>query len=520
MSVGRARPSDRLVKDVLDRLSPEFVRELQSLKTEVRELRALRASEIQRLTRLFVESWTKPTARVTHKLFFDDPIWGHTALDERLAVLFGHPLVQRLNYIKQLSFAYLVFPSATHTRLSHLLGTCKLAELALTTVFRNNVVYTEGGIESIDLSVEDRQRLILKAKAAALLHDLGHLPFGHALDRLVGFHNPTHAITSPDKHYSVEYLRKYVAAAIPEELDVDELRSILTHDTEHLSGWDTFVSDLVDSPIDVDRMDFLARDAHMSGLLMGFNSADALIEHMCPFRVDDQIFLTFHDSCLPYIKDLLFAREKMYLNCYENPKKLAAERLFCRLIQNLVEDNGVSMPEAILLSDDQATAVLGLMALGSEENSALLHALVQGTDYLLIHDVGLAGGEDTEVGTWKRTRERTGMGRVAYIETPRQWERNIAMTAGLEGASWRVLAVVPDYKTGEPPGLSTQILQETSLGIKVGPVLRGNPALLADLKKAQEPRSRIRIFADSTLTISQRESVAKAARDLLGSDEG
>jgi HD superfamily phosphohydrolase len=500
----------------LDRLSPEVVDELHSLRTEVQGLRATNRSEIQRLTKLLIDSWTKTSQVTSRKLFFDDPVWGHTVIEEELAVLFRHPLVQRLNYIKQLSFAYLVFPSATHTRLSHSLGTCRLAEMALTTVFRNDVIYTEGGLERIDLSATERRELILKAKTAALLHDLGHLPFGHALDRLVGFHDPVRTVTSPDKYYSVIYLQKYLSNNIPGGLRVDDLKAILTHDTEYLSGWDTFVADLIDSPLDVDRMDFLARDAHMSGLLMGFNCAEALIERICPLRVDDQIYLTFHESCLPYVKDLLFAREKMYVNCYEDPKKLAAERIFCRLIQNLVEENDVDMGEAILLTDDQATAVLGLAALGSEENSALLHALVQGTDYPLAYEVGLAGGEGTEVGSWKRARDRTGMGRVAYVEKPRQWEKDIALAAGLRDESWHVLAVVPDHKTGQPPGLVTQILQETPDGLKVGPVLRERTSLLAELKQAQEPRSRIRVFADSRLTRGQRDAVAKAAGDLLG----
>jgi HD superfamily phosphohydrolase len=84
----------------------------------------------------------------------------------------------------------------------------------------------------------------------------------------------------------------------------------LGHDTEKLKGWDTFVSDLIDSSLDVDRMDFLARDAHMSGLFMGFSCAEAIIERICPYRIEDQMYLSFHVSCLPYINDLLFAREK------------------------------------------------------------------------------------------------------------------------------------------------------------------------------------------------------------------
>jgi HD superfamily phosphohydrolase len=512
----RVNASQKLVGEVLESLSPEIINELHSLRMEVQGLRGNKTSEIQRLTNLLIGSWTHGSHVGTHKLFFDDPVWGHTVIEDRLAVLFCHPLVQRLNYIRQLSFAYLVFPSATHTRMSHSLGTCRLIETALTTVFRNNVIYTEKGLENIDLTPTERQDLILKAKTAALLHDLGHAPFGHALDRLVGFLDPVHPVTSPDKHYSIIYLEKYLAKNIPSGLRIEELKAILTHDTEHLNGWGTFVSDLIDSSLDVDRMDFLARDAHMSGLLMGFNCAEALIERICPYRIDDQIYLTFHSSCLPYVKDLLFAREKMYLYCYEHHKKLAAERIFTRLIQYLVEESHLGLHEVILLTDDQAMALLGLAALGSEENSALLHALLQNVDYTLVHSVGLTGGDGTEVGSWKRARDRTAMGKSVYIERPRQWENDIALAAGLKDKSWHVLVVVPDHKTGEPPGLTAQILSEAEGTFAAKPLPKVGGTLLSELKDAQKPRSQIRVFADSRLGQVQLDAVARAARDLLG----
>ncbi len=71
----------------------------------------------------------------------------------------------------------------------------------------------------------------------------------------------------------------------------------------------------------------------MTGLAMGVTSIEALIERMCPFREGNQVFLTFNDSCFPYIDDFLLAREKMYALCYEHPSKLAAERIFTRLVR-------------------------------------------------------------------------------------------------------------------------------------------------------------------------------------------
>jgi hypothetical protein len=108
------------------------------------------------------------------------------------------------------------------------------------------------------------------------------------------------------------------------------------------------------------------------------------------------------------------------------------------------------------------------------------------------------------------------MGRHVYIELPSQWEKEIALASGLKDESWHVLVVVPDHKTGNPPGLATQIVQDSTDGFTVKPILKVSKNLLEQLKYAQEPRSRIRVFADSRLTRGEREAVTRAARDLLG----
>lgn len=120
-------------------------------------------------------------------------------------------------------------------------------------------------------------------------------------------------------------------------------------DRDGLSLWDTLAADLLDSALDADRMDFLVRDAHMTGLSMGVTGIEALIERMCPFQDEDQIFLAFHSSCLPYVEDFLTAREKMYALCYENPSKLAAERIFTRLVENLLREHKLLDKDTVML---------------------------------------------------------------------------------------------------------------------------------------------------------------------------
>src|SRR6266404_2048776 len=109
-------------------------------------------------------------------------------------------------------------------------------------MFRNNWLYKATGRESIPLDPTARRELILRAKAAALLHDVGHAPFGHTLDKIVGYINPTHPLASPDKHYSRKYFDEFLRAFLPDSIGPENLSGLLSQDQLSLSGWDTLLA--------------------------------------------------------------------------------------------------------------------------------------------------------------------------------------------------------------------------------------------------------------------------------------
>src|SRR5712691_8691476 len=220
-------PSKALIDEIKSGILQEQSTELEKLRQELNILRLLQENQINGLAKLLIQVWLAPNNKNQEKLFFDDPVWGHTCIDEELSDLFFHPLIQRLNHIKQLSFAYLRFPNATHSRLAHSLGTCRNVETSLTTIFRNNLLYKATGRESISLDPLARRNLTIKAKAAALLHDVGHAPFGHTLDKFIGYFDPGHPLLHPDKHYSRQYLDRFLTDHLPESIDPENLAGIL-----------------------------------------------------------------------------------------------------------------------------------------------------------------------------------------------------------------------------------------------------------------------------------------------------
>src|SRR2546429_3173901 len=106
-----------------------------------------------------------------------DPLWNNIAADPLAIRLIDTPAFQRLRYVRQLGLAFLVYPGATHTRFEHALGTYHLARRALA------LLDERGALRGIPREACDLVRV------AALLHDIGHYPFSHALEEIGAMHH-------------------------------------------------------------------------------------------------------------------------------------------------------------------------------------------------------------------------------------------------------------------------------------------------------------------------------------------
>ena len=120
-----------------------------------------------------------------------DPLWDTIRVDETATAIVDSPAFQRLRYIRQLGLAHLVYPGATHTRFDHALGVYHLARRALA-VLRERAALAR---------VADADAALIPI--AALLHDIGHYPFSHALeelepDRIPGDHETVAALFMRD----------------------------------------------------------------------------------------------------------------------------------------------------------------------------------------------------------------------------------------------------------------------------------------------------------------------------------
>jgi HD superfamily phosphohydrolase len=263
---------------------------------------------------------------VTRLEFVRDPLWNNIRLEPDALELLDAPAVQRLRYVRQLGHAFLVYPGATHTRFEHALGAYHLSRRALTL------------LEESGHRVDDADAT--RIRFAALLHDIGHYPFSHALEE-AGL--PGHEIlaerhlTQGDLAGSLE--RRGLAPATL-------LALIRGRTGEPLGG-------LIAGSLDVDKLDYLSRDAWMCGVPYGVIDVERLLSALTLAHAPGgRMALALHEKGLAALESLLFAKYQMYRNVYWHHAVRSATAMFKRLVRQAIRDARVRAEDVAMATDD------------------------------------------------------------------------------------------------------------------------------------------------------------------------
>ncbi len=193
---------------------------------------------------------------IKHKI--PDPIHGHITIPDWLREMESCPPVRRMLYIRQLGLKSSIdFPGAIHTRYGHSLGTMHLAGVLTETLAER---MHDVGNKRIEENLKNNKNILM---AAGLLHDIAHGPFSHAVDFvLYKTANTTHEILS-EKVINGELKGSLRDHGIDAGSVVDIINK--KHNFKFLSG-------IVNGPMDVDKLDYLLRDAYHVGLKYAFDS--------------------------------------------------------------------------------------------------------------------------------------------------------------------------------------------------------------------------------------------------------
>src|SRR5437763_1767314 len=224
-----------------------------------------------------------------------DPLWNNIAVDELAIRLVDTPAFQRLRYVRQLGLAFLVYPGATHSRFEHALGTYHLARRSLTLLDESDGL---AGISADECAI---------VTAAALLHDVGHYPFSHALEEIGALHHEEVARPLIGDGAIGAILTARVGKNAPERII-----ALVRGES------DSPLQRLISGSLDLDKLDYLRRDAFMCGVSYGDIDVDRLLNSLV--LIDDVtsggLTVGIAEKGLSALESLLFAKYQMYRNVY------------------------------------------------------------------------------------------------------------------------------------------------------------------------------------------------------------
>lgn len=248
-------------------------------------------------------------SKKNRKIF--DPIYGLITLTPIEWEIIHSPFYQRLRWIKQLGFSCYVFPGAEHSRFGHSIGvmhnchrilqSCQLAvsEECLTKAYENG----KAAIFNQEL------------RLAALMHDLGTFPFSHTIEGAYIRYAKMQKIKGAQNHEDLgQHIIKntYFPNGISEiltkyKMDPNKIASLVTGNSKSV-----FANQVLHSEIDCDRMDYLLRDAHYTGLRYGSYDRDYLLNHFVKVDVPQGPILAIKENALHCVEDFLMARFTWY----------------------------------------------------------------------------------------------------------------------------------------------------------------------------------------------------------------
>ncbi len=236
---------------------------------------------------------------------FNDPVYGFIHIPSDLIFdLIEHPYFQRLRRIRQLGMAELVYPGALHTRFHHALGAMHLMGQALHTLQSKGHLIWDAEWEA--------------AQVAILLHDVGHGPFSHVLEKTIL------------NEVSHEYLSLEIMKELSRQMEGRLDMAIQMFEGSYPRH---FFHQLISSQLDMDRMDYLNRDCFFTGVAEGAIGTDRIIKMLDV--VDDQ--LVVESKGILSIENFLNARRLMYWQVYLHKTSICAETMLIQAIRRARE---------------------------------------------------------------------------------------------------------------------------------------------------------------------------------------
>ncbi|UCE11355.1 MAG: HD domain-containing protein [Candidatus Thorarchaeota archaeon] len=276
----------------------------------------------------------------TRQKAVQDPVHGAILLEPwELDVISGWEML-RLRYVRQLGPAHIVYPGATHTRFQHCLGTNYLAQKCIKVVNYCEDLSKPCFVPLTELLDEYQQKIF---RTAALLHDVGHPPTSHTIEfSLRMWVGLDHSDLGEFLILHSDLTDTLERNGIEGKTVVDILRRRTSDAVLSL------MSDFLDSPLDIDKTDYLIRDAHFSGVQLGvFPAERVLLTNRVARNEEGRFVRAFMLKALHSLEALILSRNWMFSDLYLHHAVRLAEALVSKATYFRLREEGLSKSECI-----------------------------------------------------------------------------------------------------------------------------------------------------------------------------
>lgn len=281
--------------------------------------------------------------------FIHDTVWGTTFYYPWEIAILDLSILQRLRSIHQTGLGFLVYPTASHTRFDHTLGVVAIVDKLIDNINKKN----EDDHGTSLISEEDRITLRL----AALLHDVGHGPFSHVSENVFGkmpeflklkkWINEEYHVT-PKPHEILSFLivsSSKFGSWFDLNIRKDRIKLVdLPTIAEYIIGYSKdpkkkYLADIINGPMDADKLDYLARDAKFSGLTIGYD-VNRYFKTIGVHRrkIGDIVTnrLGVPLSGVNSLEQMILSKMTLYASLYHHQKVRCAESMYGSLCENII----------------------------------------------------------------------------------------------------------------------------------------------------------------------------------------
>ncbi|HZV76747.1 MAG TPA: HD domain-containing protein [Candidatus Babeliales bacterium] len=246
-----------------------------------------------------------------------DPVHHFIELSTAEARLLDLPVMQRLRRLRQLGLAYLAFPSAEHSRFTHALGALAMGSRAFDELARRSQNFFG---DAADAAYQ--RRLV---RAALLLHDIGHGPFSHSCETVLG-------IAHEQRTKDLIALADVAHGIAGLEVEPGDVLALIVGDPQ--SRYPA-LRELVSGPnLDADRMDYLLRDAYFTGVATGRYDAEQLMASLRLVEAGGKLAVGIDRRGVVALESFVTARYMMFASVYFHH----TTRMFERVLHEALRD--------------------------------------------------------------------------------------------------------------------------------------------------------------------------------------